>query len=583
MAITNEPATSAQTIENSIGVNTHIGEGGTGYASVSTTASAINYLGIKNLRDAPNASQDVGTSGLWQQIANATGAKFDAYMNRGSTASDVTDLANAKLLANQGILNLIEGVDEPDVATQYGNSSAWSANFQKTVYATAHSLGLKAVNMSFGGGWTATNNWQGDYGTVGDLSAYTDYGNAHTYPNASETVDAGITRLNGLAKLAASSRPVMTTELGWNGAQFSAATIAKYTLDAVLDGVQDGDAKSYFYGLFDDASGKYGLMNSDGSARPAGTALHNLTTILADSGTPKSGTLAMGLTDTQSSDHSLLMEKSNGTFELALWNESAGAHSVTLSLGATASAISVYDPLVSSSPTASYSNKSSVTVTVGDHPVIVQVGGSSVAPVQSSPAPTTTTQSYNVGSNQTLTITGGTNTISVNGNDATVNASAGTNKVVVNGQHDIVNGGSGVDTVTAFKGLNTVKTGAGADHVTFAGSGNIVYASAGDTLAESGSSNRIVFGAAGGTASQIFGYVLKNSDVLDLRTTLASTSWNKDPSTLSKFLKVGMSGSNAILSVDPSGVAGGATYQLAVLHDSGAVSLSSLLPHTLTT
>ena len=69
-------------------------------------------------------------------------------------------------------------------------------------------LDLPVINMSFGAGWTAANNWEGDYGTVGDLSGYANYSNAHTYPNVGQLPDAEIQDVNGLAKMAASTRPV---------------------------------------------------------------------------------------------------------------------------------------------------------------------------------------------------------------------------------------------------------------------------------------------------------------------------------------------------------------------------------------
>ena len=86
---------------------------------------------------------------------------------------------------------------------------------------------------------------------------------------------------------------------------------------------------------------------------------------------------------------------------------------------------------------------------------------------------------------------------------------------------------------------------------------------------------------AGGGTAQIFGNVMKNGDTFDFRTTLANTSWNKDPAKLANFLKVGMSGNDAVISVDPSGLAGGSTYQLAVLHGSGPVSMAGLMAHSI--
>lgn len=69
-------ALSASTVTHSIGVNMHIDFG---YQNVTTTASAINYLGSESARF-PDHPNDVGSGGNWQRIANATGAKFDAYM-----------------------------------------------------------------------------------------------------------------------------------------------------------------------------------------------------------------------------------------------------------------------------------------------------------------------------------------------------------------------------------------------------------------------------------------------------------------------------------------------------------------------
>src|SRR4051794_35172939 len=375
MSLTSTQAISASALTNSIGVNTHIDFNKYGYQNLGTTEAAINYLGIKNLRDSANNPNDVGANGSWQQVANATGAKFDDFMTEGSPTADLNDLGYAKQLAAQGILNFIEGGNENDnaYALSQGNSIDWTANFQQQVYAAGHALGLPVINMSFGSGWTATNNWHGDYDKVGNLSAYADYANAHTYQQAGQTTDSAIQQLNADAKLAAASRPVITTEIGWDNNTFSQANAARFALDAVFDGIKDGDVKSYFYALFDDGSGKVGLMNQDGTAKPAGTAIHNLTTIMADSGTARHDSLTYGLTGTTTNDNSLLMEKSNGTFQLALWNEKDAAHSITLNLGSAAQTVRIYDPLTGSTAIQTYSKASSVRVNVPDHPVIVEI------------------------------------------------------------------------------------------------------------------------------------------------------------------------------------------------------------------
>jgi hypothetical protein len=77
-----------------------------------------------------------------------------------------TDLGFVTQLAHLGVLNYLEGGNEEDDAypASLGNTLQITAQFQQQVYATGHALGLPVTNMSFGAGWTAANNWQGDYG-----------------------------------------------------------------------------------------------------------------------------------------------------------------------------------------------------------------------------------------------------------------------------------------------------------------------------------------------------------------------------------------------------------------------------------
>src|SRR5882724_5783518 len=228
MTLSTSTAISTNTVVNSIGVNTHIDFNKYGYQNLTTTEAAINYLGIKNLRDCANNPNDVGPNGTWQQVANATGAKFDDFMTEGSPASDMNDLGFAKQLASQGILNFIEGGNENDdaFAISQGNSLAWTASFQQQVFAAGQAAGLPVINMSFGAGWTAANNWHGDYDKVGNLSAFANFANAHTYPNVGQTPDSAIKQLNSDALLAAGSRPVIATEIGWNNSSFTPADTA---------------------------------------------------------------------------------------------------------------------------------------------------------------------------------------------------------------------------------------------------------------------------------------------------------------------------------------------------------------------
>jgi hypothetical protein len=278
-------------------------------------------------------------------------------------------------LAAEGILNAVEGGNENDdpYAISQGNSIAWTARFQRKVYATGHSLGLPVINMSFGSGWTWTNNWHGDYDQTGDLSRYCDYGNAHTYPNVGSTATATIRMLNDNARLAAVSRPVATTELGWKGQNFAARDVARYALDGVFDAIATGNVAVYFYALFDDPSGAWGFMNPNGSPRPAGRAIHNLVAILGGPAMRQPGTLTYQLTSKTTNDQILLMRKGDGAFELAVWNEFDPPHVATVTLPATAKAIRLYDPLLRATAIRAVSGAKKLTFTVPDNPVIVEI------------------------------------------------------------------------------------------------------------------------------------------------------------------------------------------------------------------
>ena len=414
MTYSNTTANQAANFIGTIGVNTHLDFSGTSYSNLSVVENAINYLGVKSLRDSANSSGDLGANGLWAQVAHATGAKFDAYLGEGSVATMQQGLANATGLGQQGLLNFIEGGNEEDqgYATSQGNSLATTAAYQKTVYATAHSLGLQAINMSFGTGWS---NPTGDYGTVGNLAGSADYGNAHTYFGSGNTPLSGIQSLNSDAQLAANGKQVITTEMGWyttgsttDSASVSPTVQAKYMLDGLMDAYQNGDAKTYLYELLDQHSGSsnteynFGLFNADGTPKAAATALHNLTSLLADNGanatsfTP--GALNYQLSGTIATDHSMLLQKSDGTFWLELWNEarlsgptsptdvSVPNHTVTLSLGSPASNVTVYDPLTGTSAVQSASNTQSVSLSVPDHPILVEISGAGSAPSAAAPA-----------------------------------------------------------------------------------------------------------------------------------------------------------------------------------------------------
>lgn len=165
--------------------------------------------------------------------------------------------------------------------------------------------------------------------------------------------------------------------------------------------------------------------------------------------------------------------------------------------------------------------------------------------------------------------------------NSVITAASGNHMIFIGGTGDTLTATGGTETVQAFQGHNTITTSGGNDTISFAGSGNVIDAGGGsNVLEDSGSGSTIVMPGAGQGMDDIFGYVLQNGDVLDFRAALAATQWDGSAATLGAYLQVGAAGNDAIISL--STTAGGAAVQIADLRDSGPVGLAGVLAHALT-
>jgi hypothetical protein len=174
--------------------------------------------------------------------------------------------------------------------------------------------------------------------------------------------------------------PKVSTETGWltqgNGA-ITDEQQARVFLNLYLAAYKRGWSYTFIYMLRDDpVQGYWGLFDTSYQPKKSGLYLHNLTTILADSGTVQAtGTLDYAIPAEPPTVHDLLMQKSDGTFALAVWDErpGGGTDAVTVSLGKTRPVVNVYDPTTGTSPTQTLSNVGSVMLTLSDHPVILAI------------------------------------------------------------------------------------------------------------------------------------------------------------------------------------------------------------------
>jgi hypothetical protein len=120
-------------------------------------------------------------------------------------------------------------------------------------------------------------------------------------------------------------------------------------------------------------------INYDGSPQPAFTSLRNLIDLVEEpaAGNFTPGKLGYKLSGDIAGVNHTLLQKSDGKFELILWQDDEGDNNpdqkVTLTLNQPMSSAKTYLPLNSTEATNSYSNPKSINLSVPDHPLVVEL------------------------------------------------------------------------------------------------------------------------------------------------------------------------------------------------------------------
>jgi hypothetical protein len=240
-----------------------------------------------------------------------------------------------------------------------------------------------------------------------DGTTYADYANVHNYiyhshspypadnkvwnaadPTFASKVDGlfgnfGVTwsrRFRGYTQDQLNSLPRVTTETGANiGGQVTEEVQGLNLMNMYLAQFKRGYAYTSVYLLRDrtDEGGNqtFGFYRADYSPRKAAIYLHNLTTILADKPTQeKPGQLDFTIIDQPKTVHELLLQHNDGTFQLILWGERLrGQDRVTVHLGVTSEAVSVYDPTTGVEPVQKLTSVNSIELTLSDHPIVIAI------------------------------------------------------------------------------------------------------------------------------------------------------------------------------------------------------------------
>jgi hypothetical protein len=398
---------------SSIGACTHVGQG---VDAPAASATALAYAGIRNLRDDGNPGhvQD------WIAMHRSAGVRVCLLTNHDVTGT----LAMAEQLNAAGALLAVEGANEPNnfPVTYMGQTSGYTTTFlpvarlQRNLYAAVKAdallAGIPVFHSSEAGGSEPDNvglqflTIPGDAGAaMPDGTRYADFANTHNYVcghssvlgdnvawNASDPtlngdwdgpyVEYGHTWHGGFAGYSSADLvklPRVTTETGWVTMGSGAITQeqqARVLLNLYLSAYKRGFSYTFVYMLRDDTSqGYWGLFDTSYAPKTSGLYLHNLTTVLADTGRAPPGKLDYAIAGEPATVHDLLLQKSSGTFELVVWDErpTGGSDSVTVGLTTPRATVRVYDPTTGTAPTRTLRSVTSVTLTLGDHPVIIEI------------------------------------------------------------------------------------------------------------------------------------------------------------------------------------------------------------------
>lgn len=182
--------------------------------------------------------------------------------------------------------------------------------------------------------------------------------------------------------------PRVTTETGTTiGGEIDEETHALNLLTMYLDQFKRGWSYTAVYLLRDrvdeDGNQKFGFYGPDYKPRRAAVYLHNLTAILNDTGSRprKSGNLNYSIQDQPATVHDLLLQKSDGSFSLIIWNEQVkGWASVSVAFGSRLQEVALYDPTESPSPIKTLTDASTVQLRLSNHPMVIEATAKSRKP-----------------------------------------------------------------------------------------------------------------------------------------------------------------------------------------------------------
>lgn len=412
-------AIAANDFLNSLGVCSSItGRGET----LEGTIDALKYTGIRFIRcglEDKISVQDMIT------LHNQTDARITYGLLSGGTDIERL-LRESRQLASADALLAIEGNNEPNnwgityQGIAGGRNLSWLsvAKLQIDLYKAVKSDPLlknyPVWSISESGAQTDNAGLQfltipeGADALMPPGTQYADYANCHNYithpgwpglhdnqawlsasPGSDCPVDGlyknfGSTwnkKFTGYSDPELETLPRVTTETCFPaGGEVTEEIQARLIVDLYLSQFKRGWSHTAVYLLRtrvnEPAHENYAIYKMDYTPKQVAHYLHNLTTILTDKESIETpGSLDYKILDQPDTVHDLLLQKNDGSFFLVVWGErfTGSSDHITLDLGKRYRSVKIYDTTVGTSAISTLKRTDSVRLTMGNHPVVIEL------------------------------------------------------------------------------------------------------------------------------------------------------------------------------------------------------------------
>lgn len=401
-----EAAKAADGFVDSIGVATHLSYRDTSYNEFGMVKERLEELGVRHIRDGFPPDTPVvydrfiklaesGIRATFVMGAPDYGGEQSPY----GSLEDLFDILRTDLL---DAAEAVEGPNEPDL---FSSGATWveeTRRYQERLYdmvkeddATKH---LPVLAPAIG-----RSNDRDRYNALGDLSDWVEYGNIHVYPGGVMMSDGMLSSVAEHAKLVSGDRPLQMTETGFHTSlaatdqpdghpAVAPGAAGILTARLLLESYAVGIERTFIYQLSDGQDrpeaiqANFGLLYHDFTPKPAYTSIQNLIRLLADPGQDfDPGFLDYQIEGAGEDVQSLLFQKSDGRFVLALWRQvevadgvvcgSAGdsSRTVTVRTEQEIASMRVYQPACSADALTSGPYSSSTEVPLSSDVMLVEL------------------------------------------------------------------------------------------------------------------------------------------------------------------------------------------------------------------